>query len=113
MAPRPIPVELVAHDPRWSRTADREADFLASTLGELLITVHHIGSTAIPDILAKPIVDLIPVVRSLTQFDASQSLLRELGYEWWGELGLLGRRYCTKDDAVGRRFVLLVEYVVV
>jgi GrpB-like predicted nucleotidyltransferase (UPF0157 family) len=73
-----------------------------------LIVVHHIGSTAIADIVAKPILDLIPVVPSITAFDACRAILLDLGYEWWGEYGMSGRRYATlTDGATGQRCIQL------
>jgi GrpB-like predicted nucleotidyltransferase (UPF0157 family) len=74
----------------------------------VLVEVHHIGSTAIPTIHAKPIVDLLPVVRSLAETDARRADVEALGYEWWGELGIAGRRYCILTDApTGRRVAQL------
>ncbi|WP_018182280.1 GrpB family protein [Kaistia granuli] len=106
--PPPIPVELLPHSPLWREAAAREGQRLADTLGPLLVAVHHIGSTAIPDIAAKPILDLIPEVRSITALDAFAPQLRALGYEWWGEYGMAGRRYATlTDGATGQRCVQL------
>src|SRR5690606_797014 len=59
----------------------------------------------------KPIVDLMPVVRDLDVLDAHRDTVERLGYRWWGELGLQGRRYCSKDDPVkGKRLVQLHAY---
>ncbi len=81
---------------------------LADALGPNLLIVHHIGSTAIPGICAKPIIDLLPEVTSLDQLDASKSALEGLGYECWGEYGIRNRRYCTlSDKTTGRRLVQL------
>lgn len=101
-------IELVEHDAAWADVAAREAQRLRDALGPVLIEVHHIGSTAIPGIRAKPIVDLIPVVRSLDEIDAKQEHLEALGYEWRGELGIEGRRYCILAEAgSGRRIAQL------
>ena len=109
--PPPIKVELVTHDPDWAVAAEHAARALAEALGEIVVAVHHIGSTAIPGICAKPILDLMPVVRSLADLDRHQDALVTLGYEWWGELGLPSRRYCTKSDpATGRRMIQLHCY---
>jgi GrpB-like predicted nucleotidyltransferase (UPF0157 family) len=109
--PPPIKVELVQHDPRWAAAANAEAKLLADVLGPCLITVHHVGSTAVPGIHAKPILDLLPSVSDLVDLDARRSDIEALGYEWWGEYGLPGRRYCTKAEAVtGRRLVQLHCY---
>jgi GrpB-like predicted nucleotidyltransferase (UPF0157 family) len=93
-----IAVELWPHDPAWAEDALREARRVASAVGDLIVFVHHIGSTAIPNIRAKPILDLMPVVRSLSELDAARPVLEGLGYDCWGEYGLNGRRYFTFDD---------------
>ena len=108
---RPLPVDLVPHDPHWAGQARAEADRLSAALGACLVEVHHIGSTAIPDILAKPILDLMPVVTDLAVLDAKQSSVEALNFTWHGEFGLAGRRYCTKSDPVtGKRLVQLHFY---
>ena len=109
--PSPIKVELLPHDPDWSRFANAEARLLAGGLGPNLRIVHHIGSTAIPSIRAKPILDFMPVVGNLAELDECQDKIKALGYDWWGELGLPGRRYCTKSNPkTGQRTVQLHCY---
>ena|SRR5579871_3414027 len=109
--PEPIPVVLAPHSADWASGAHREADRLAAALGENLIEIHHIGSTSIPGIRAKPILDLMPIVRDLAELDAAEARLAEIGYEWWGEFGISGRRYCTFTDcATGERRVQLHCY---
>jgi GrpB-like predicted nucleotidyltransferase (UPF0157 family) len=101
-------VELVPHDPRWAEMARDETRRLKAALGDTLVTVHHIGSTAIPGIKAKPVVDLIPIVRDLADLDAKEDAVRALGYKWFGEYGLPGRRYCylREPETGARRFQL-------
>jgi GrpB-like predicted nucleotidyltransferase (UPF0157 family) len=109
--PPPIKVELLPPDPAWAERARAEGKALAGALGQVLVTVHHIGSTAIPGIRAKPVVDLMPAVTDLPELDRRRADLEALGYEWWGEYGLPGRRYCTKHDpATGRRIIQLHVY---
>jgi GrpB-like predicted nucleotidyltransferase (UPF0157 family) len=91
-------VELVPHSTDWARRAHLEAARIATALDGVLVTVHHVGSTAIAGIRAKPILDLLPEARSLDALDAAEGRLRALGYEWRGEFGILGRRYCTLDE---------------
>ena len=99
-----IPVELHQHSPQWAAMAQAEIERLHAALGPTLVTVHHIGSTSIPGICAKPIIDLIPVASNLPGFDRAMPLVAALGYECLGEFGLPGRRYCRRDDpATGRR----------
>lgn len=61
---QPIPVILAAYNPEWPRIAAVHVERLR-VLGSALVTVHHIGSTSVPGLIAKPIIDLMPVVTSL------------------------------------------------
>lgn len=109
--PPPVKVELLPHDPQWAASAALDGEIFASIAGPCLVAIHHIGSTAIPAIHAKPVLDLVPVVTDLAELDGRRSEIEANGYEWWGELGLPGRRYCTKSDpATGRRLVQLHCY---
>jgi GrpB-like predicted nucleotidyltransferase (UPF0157 family) len=111
--PAPIAVELQPHDPAWAVAAMRESSKLLAVLGDRLVTVHHVGSTAVPGIRAKPILDLIPVFANAEALDESRPLFESIGYAWWGDYGLPGRRYCTLDDPdTGRRKVQLHGYLV-
>lgn len=104
-------VELVEYDPSWNQLAQQESRLLAQMLGELIVEIHHIGSTAISTVAAKPILDLLAVVRSLDELDQRRASLDAMGYEWRGEYGLVGRRYCTKINPVtGRKYIHLHTY---
>lgn len=92
--PPPIPVVLATYDPRWPEMAETLSSGLKK-LGSQLVYVHHIGSTAVPGLSAKPIIDLMPVVTGLENLDSLRGLIERLGFEWHGELGIEGRRYCT------------------
>lgn len=106
--PAPIKVELVPFRCEWADLAGAESKRITPAFGSNLIWIHHVGSTAIPGICAKPILDLMPEVAFLHELDASRGALESLGYEWWGEYGIQGRRYCTlNDSATGRRLVQL------
>jgi GrpB-like predicted nucleotidyltransferase (UPF0157 family) len=96
-------VELVPHSPGWAKRAEEESARLREAVGGTLVVVHHIGSTSIPDILAKPVIDLMPLVEDLAALDAREDAVRALGYDWYGEFGLAGRRYCKKDDPATKK----------
>lgn len=104
--PAPIPVVLAPYNPEWPRMAARHAERLR-VLGATLVAVHHIGSTSVPGLAAKPIIDLMPLVTDLADLDRERRRVEALGYDWHGELGISGRRYCTLADAAGARIVQL------
>jgi GrpB-like predicted nucleotidyltransferase (UPF0157 family) len=103
---QPIPVILAAYNPEWPRIAATHAERLW-VLCSTLVTVHHIGSTSVPGLIAKPIIDLMPLVTDLTSLDGQRQRIEALGYMWHGELGISGRRYCTLADEAGTRVVQL------
>jgi len=92
-------VLLVPHDPAWAAAFDREAAAVGAAFGDRLVALHHIGSTAIPGIRAKPILDLLGVVREIARVDDRAAGLEALGYEAMGEFGIPGRRYFRKEVA--------------
>lgn len=96
-------VEVVPHDPRWRDSFEAEAKDIAAALGENLVAIHHIGSTAIPGIHAKPIVDLLVEVREVAELDARSPAMASLGYQAMGEYGIPGRRYFRKANQEGTR----------
>jgi GrpB-like predicted nucleotidyltransferase (UPF0157 family) len=96
-------VEVVPHDPRWRDAFEAEAELVAAALGENVVAVHHIGSTAVPNIYAKPIVDMLVEVRDIAEVDGRSSAMESLGYEVMGEYGIPGRRYFRKDNREGVR----------
>ncbi|MER2599654.1 MAG: GrpB family protein [Caldilineales bacterium] len=104
----PRRVELVPYDLHWPLMFAAEAARLRVAFGDELIALHHIGSTAVPGLAAKPIIDMLPVVRDIARVDALNTLMRALGYVPKGEYGIPGRRYFSLDAGGQRRFHLHV-----
>ena len=94
---------VVPHNPQWAEMFAGEAKLVASALGPNVIAVHHIGSTAIPTIHAKPVIDMLIEVANVDAIDACNPAMEVLGYEPRGEFGIPGRRFFRKDDAAGIR----------
>jgi GrpB-like predicted nucleotidyltransferase (UPF0157 family) len=108
----PYSVRLVPHDPHWAELAEHERRRLLDATGNVFNAVHHVGSTSIPGIVAKPIVDLMAVAADMASLEASRPAIEALGYAWHGEYGLEGRRFCTMTDALtGQRKLHLHCYV--
>ena len=89
-------VVVVEYQPQWAELYEREAQAIREVLGERLVAIHHIGSTAVPGLQAKPILDILPVVRDIASVDSCNPAFEALGYECMGEFGIAGRRYFRK-----------------
>ncbi|MDM8519471.1 GrpB family protein [Anaerolineales bacterium HSG6] len=89
-------VKVVPYDPNWVQLFDQEAKRLSTILGDEIIAIHHIGSTAIPGIYAKPILDFLIEVRNIGIINQFNEPLAQCGYEAKGEFGLPGRRFFSK-----------------
>jgi GrpB-like predicted nucleotidyltransferase (UPF0157 family) len=96
-------VIVVPPDPAWPDAFAAASREVAVAMGGNLLSIHHIGSTSIPGIWAKPVIDMLPVVCDICAVDAHSGALRVLGYEVMGELGIPGRRYFRRDDPAGMR----------
>lgn len=95
-------VIVLPHDPAWSNAFDAEAGAIRDAFGAP-ITLFHIGSTSIPGILAKPIIDLLAGVEDLARVDQDTAAFEGLGYEALGAFGIDGRRYFRKITKTGVR----------
>lgn len=104
------PIILVPHDPAWASEFTREAARVRPAFGDTLRELHHIGSTSIPGLEAKPIIDMLAVVTDVRALDRQVAAFATLGYESMGEFGLPGRRYFRRDDAAGIRTHQLHAY---
>ena len=96
-------VEVVPPNPAWPAAFDQAAQAIAVALDDTVIAIHHIGSTAISGIYAKPIIDLLVEVQDITQVARQNAAMTDLGYQAMGEYGIPGRRYFRKDNAAGVR----------
>ena len=73
-------VRIVGYDPAWPALADAELRRVKAALGEVAVRLEHIGSTAVPGLAAKPIVDLQLSVAAIEQRAAYVESLERLGY---------------------------------
>ena len=89
-------IEVVPYRNEWPGLFAAEARLIAQALGDNCLAVHHIGSTAVPGLAAKPVIDLLPVVKNIVEVDQSAAAMLQLGYHVHGESGMLFRRYFSK-----------------
>jgi GrpB-like predicted nucleotidyltransferase (UPF0157 family) len=91
------PIVLVPHDPCWLTAAAEECRRIAQACVPSVIRVEHIGSTSVPDLIAKPVIDLMPLVKSFDEGFECVAPMRALGYWYAGEFGIAGRHLFVKD----------------
>src|SRR3954469_1722459 len=99
----PRRVEVVDADPAWPAAFAAEAGRIRPALGPVYVAIHHVGSTSVPELAAKPGIDMLLEVESLDALDAAADAVEGLGYEGLGEFGLAGRRYFRKQSPAGVR----------
>jgi GrpB-like predicted nucleotidyltransferase (UPF0157 family) len=89
-------IEVKPYNPAWPKSYRHEARQIVSVLAGEIMLIHHIGSTAIPGIKAKPVIDCLSEVHGIDKIDAFNSVMMTLGYDPRGESGIPGRRYFVK-----------------
>lgn len=83
-------VKMVDYDPEWPEQFESLRRRIAAALGPLALAIEHVGSTSVPNMCAKPIIDLDVVVRP-ENVPAAISAVEALGYRHEGNLGVAGR----------------------
>jgi GrpB-like predicted nucleotidyltransferase (UPF0157 family) len=89
-------VEIVPYDSRWPGLFATEAPFIRAALGEQVIAIEHFGSTAVPGLAAKPIIDILVAVRSLAAMGHAEAALAPLGYVFWRDNPKRDRMFFVK-----------------
>lgn len=102
-------VKVVSYNPEWPLMFEVESSLIKQALGSNCLAVHHIGSTSIPGLSAKPIIDILPVVKNILDVDASTEAMEKLGYDVKGEYGIAFRRYFQKGSSIRTHNVHVFE----
>ena len=119
------PVIVVEYDPTWEKTFRTLRGGIAAALNGLIVSIEHVGSTSIPGVAAKPIIDMDVVVRSLDDIPRAIGRLSALGYEHQGDLGIAGREafespggspnhhlyLCSVESQELRRHIVFRDYL--
>jgi GrpB-like predicted nucleotidyltransferase (UPF0157 family) len=90
-------VELVEYDPSWAQLFAEEREQLVGVFDGDVVGIEHIGSTSVPELCAKPIIDVLVGLRRLGLTEEQIAAMERLGYEYLGEHGLPGRLFFRKD----------------
>ncbi|OAS15060.1 GrpB family protein [Paenibacillus oryzisoli] len=90
---------IVPWTPDWKLQFERESQVLQDIMQTEMIEIHHVGSTSVPTIgYAKPIIDMLIIVRDIERVDQHNEQMVSAGYRIRGENGIPNRRYFSKGD---------------
>jgi len=105
------PVIIVGYDPRWPVLYKEEKRQILSVIGDRILAIEHIGSTAVPGLGGKPIIDIMVGVRRLSDAKGCIEPLATIGYEYVPEYEVLipDRRYFRKGPAERHRHLHMTE----
>lgn len=91
----PKPIIIVDYNPYWPQLFEELRATVAGVLGDFALTIEHVGSTSVPGLAAKPIIDMDVVVESASHIPSAIERLATLGYLHLGDLGISGREAFT------------------
>jgi GrpB-like predicted nucleotidyltransferase (UPF0157 family) len=89
-------VIIVPYDPAWPKQYEVEKERLQEALGSLIVQIEHVGSTAVPGVGAKPIIDIMIILSDINNISGCVLSLKNIGYEHLGEYGIPGRHFFRK-----------------
>lgn len=95
-------VAVVPHDAAWARLFAEEEARLRAALGDRVGAIEHVGSTSVPGLDAKPILDLLIAVDSVREVEGLVPVLRELGYAHKDDPDIPERLYFVRGPAERR-----------
>jgi GrpB-like predicted nucleotidyltransferase (UPF0157 family) len=87
---------LVDYNPQWLTIFQQEGKLIQAILKQETVQIHHIGSTAVPGLIAKPIIDILVEVHQMGELDKYINKLALAGYQSQGEFGIPGRHFFSK-----------------
>jgi NAD-dependent deacetylase len=109
LLPQHGPVVIAEYDSTWPALFAEEAKAVERAFGDV-VAVEHVGSTAVPGLAAKPVIDMLVGLESLELGTERVRAMEALGYEFFGELGLPGRLYFRKGPSESTHHVHAVEW---
>jgi GrpB-like predicted nucleotidyltransferase (UPF0157 family) len=91
-------VSLARTHDAWSAAYERERARIAAAIGEHVLGIEHVGSTSIPDVPAKPILDILVGVEDFDRARVCVEPMAAIGYDYRGENGIPRRHYFVKGE---------------
>jgi len=91
-------IVVVPYDEKWPEMFNVESFLIKKLLGEVAKDIHHVGSTSVPGLSAKPVIDILLEVSDINELDQCTPAMVNAGYVARGENGIAGRRYFIKES---------------
>jgi GrpB-like predicted nucleotidyltransferase (UPF0157 family) len=103
-------LEVVESDPTWPEAFRAIASYLQPFLEGAIVRIEHVGSTSVPGLVAKPIIDIDVVIIAEERIAPTIALIESAGYTWVGDLDVAGREAfdAPEDSAFARHHLYLV-----
>jgi len=118
---------LSEYTPEWSQRFLTIKDFLSEAFQDKALKIEHVGSTAVVGMVAKPIIDVLVVVKKMEQFEGQKELMVNAGYEWGANYiapntllffkirsdgeKLENIHVCEADTSKARQFIVMRDYL--
>lgn len=90
----------VDHNPSWPLEFLEVSEEITSIMDKHLLKLHHIGSTAIPNLMAKPIIDILGVTGDFEKISSYKVQMQSRGFEFKGEFGISQRAYFSRSQGI-------------
>ncbi len=94
------PVILAPASPIWAEQFQKLSDQFRSACGDRFVAIHHIGSTSVPGLAAKPLIDMLPELHDGDDGPRLAPMLEPLGFVYFGAYGIEGRHFYRRKAAV-------------
>ncbi|OUS06630.1 hypothetical protein A9Q90_05655 [Gammaproteobacteria bacterium 54_18_T64] len=105
------PVILEAYDPSWPSKFEAEKQRLLAIAGQWLCgSIEHVGSTAVPGMVAKPVIDIMFGIKSLQHSKQAIAVLVASGYDYWPYKADLMHWFCKPSDALRTHHLHLIPF---
>lgn len=102
-------VKLLNYNLEWKKLYKKEEKLIRSIIEKYILDIQHVGSTSIPNVKAKPIIDIAVGVKSLKIGEKCIKPLEKLGYKYKYDAGIKGRHFFVKGSEKNRTHYLHIE----
>jgi GrpB-like predicted nucleotidyltransferase (UPF0157 family) len=102
-------IDLIPYNPQWKKLFRTEKSRLLKIIGNNILSVEHIGSTAIENICSKPIIDICVGLKDFYDGYKCEKPLEKAGYLFKGEFGISGRHYFMTDNEIVKFHIHMYE----